>query len=80
MLTNRSEFDSIYLMKHKNSILLCEMDDGTLNVYVNGVAVFVDNKLQTPVEKIANCNQTKNSVQELLFKGIGMFNSLKESE
>jgi hypothetical protein len=50
-------------MKHKSSVLLCEMDDGTINIYVNGVAVFIDNKpTHTPIDKIANCHHNKESV------------------
>lgn len=65
-------------MKHKSSILLCEMDDGTLNLYVNGVSVMIDGKSQGQIEKIANCHHTNNSVQELLYKAHNMLIEEKE--
>jgi len=55
-------------MKIKSSILLCEMDTGTTNLYVNGVAIFVDNKQTCPVDKIANCHHTNETVMAELLK------------
>jgi hypothetical protein len=60
-------------MKHKSSVLLCEMDDGTINIYVNGVAVFLNNNpTSTSIEKIANCEHNCDSV-------IAMIQRAKES-
>jgi hypothetical protein len=42
-------------MKHKNSILLCQMDDGRVDMYINGIHAMCGDKIITPVDKIANC-------------------------
>lgn len=56
------------MKQHQSSILLCIMDDGTINLYVNGTNVIVDDKLKVSVEKIANCKlDTLKVIQYLRF-------------
>ena len=49
-----------------SSVLLCVMDDGIVNLYVDGAAVFIDNVQQTPIDKIANSSLTNERVRDLL--------------
>ena len=42
------------MKKHLNSILICEMSDGTLNLYSNGIPVIIDNKRQCNPRKLVN--------------------------
>lgn len=50
-------------MKHKNSILICQLDNGQLNLHVNGATVLVGDLKQSPIERIANC--TLNNVDAI---------------
>lgn len=56
----------LFNMKHEASILLCEMSNGTVNIYINGVQVLVDNKLITLIDRIANCNLKSEDVIQIL--------------
>jgi hypothetical protein len=53
-------------MKHKNSILICQMDDGSLNLFVNGTQVLVGEQVVTPVNKIANCDLSFGELRIIL--------------
>lgn len=62
-------------MKYKNSILICEMDTGQLNLYVRGVFVGEINNLDfketTPPERIANNDLTYFDILDRLYEVSG---------
>lgn len=41
-------------MTHKNSILICQMSDESLDFYVNGTQVLKGSELVVPLNRIAN--------------------------
>lgn len=55
-------------MKHKNSIVICEFDDGTLDLFVNGAHVLRDGDIKTPLNRIANSTLTTEQLQSILYR------------
>lgn len=55
------------IMKHKNSILLCELDDGSVDLFVNGAHVLRDRRIKTGLRQIANSTLTFNRLTQILF-------------
>ena len=49
-------------MTHKNSILICEMSDGTQDIYVNGTQVTVGEVQKMRVEAVAGSRATTAGV------------------
>lgn len=59
--------------KHLNSVLVCQMDDGTLNIYANGLPVLLDSQLnQTlrPVDEGVKVFITPSGIDTSDIKGI----------
>ena len=53
-------------MKHKNSILICQMDDGTSNVYVNGVHCYAGaREVQSPEHLLQR--MSRKEIHDALF-------------
>lgn len=48
--------------KNKNSILICELDDGTQDLYVNGVHILCGERVVGRIDSIANSAATVASV------------------
>lgn len=53
-------------VKHQNSILICQMTNGRLDLYVNSVRVSEGDKLITPIDKIANCTLRNSDVLKFM--------------
>lgn len=64
-------------MIHKNSIVLCEMDNSTVNVYVNGVAIFVDKTQIGRPDKIANNSLSLKEMEAILNAALALVTSSK---
>ena len=64
-------------MKHKNSILICELDTGELNLYVNGAAVYANGKFICPVDKITNSELDNQGVKERLRDILNLVDNLQ---
>lgn len=54
------------MKEHKNSILLCQMNDGTVNCYINGIPFIVDNRELIAPSKIANNPISRLDILEIL--------------
>jgi hypothetical protein len=58
------------LMTHKTSIVICEMSDGTQDIYVNGAQVTVGEVQKIRIEAIANSRVTTAGVVASLKRAV----------
>lgn len=66
-------------MQHKTSILICAMDDGTLDIYVNGVHCYRNGtELQNP-ERLMD-KTTRRQVDGLLVRAAFDIESIMQKE
>jgi len=80
MLTGFSVCVYVISMPHKNSILICQMTDGTQDIYVDGVQITVGAFQKMRVEAVANSKATTASVIESLRQAVATLTKTTENK